>query len=464
MRFFLAAGFALIVAIGCAPSASAHPLDVAYFDLAASASSTARLTVAVHPYQAFELVRAGKAVPFDLKKLQAGGGLVAAYVDEHVRIRVGEKECAWEPEDIRISATELEAVGDGVTLAGDIRCPADPSRLTIETDMFLAGFLDQSNVVRYERDSGFSEAATLGKDRRSVDVDLGMLRMSVPAMSVPSGRGDLGVRAIAERLTDRTLSWWEWMVVLAIAAGVGALHALGPGHGKGLMAAVLVGEKATAKHVLALGATMTLTHVADVFLLALLASTAVATFSFGQVLSWLQLASAVGLVLFGGTNIIRAVLRYRTGMGNPSAVADDEAHVRAHALGLPHAHGPAEAASSDSHLHAHDHGDGHFHAHGDPSASFGKALWAGFISSLAPCPTAWAIFMGTLALGRPWAGLALLVAFTVGLQATVLALGFLVVYSRRFLMRRASPRITLSMPVVSAVLICGLGIYLLVTR
>jgi hypothetical protein len=43
-------------------------------------------------------------------------------------------------------------------------------------------------------------------------------------------------------------------------------------------------------------------------------------------------------------------------------------------------------------------------------------------------------------------------------------LGFLVVYSRRFLMRRASPRITLSMPVVSAVLICGLGIYLLVTR
>ena len=70
--------------------------------------------------------------------------------------------------------------------------------------------------------------------------------------------------------------------------------------------------------------------------------------------------------------------------------------------------------------------------------------------------------MGTLALGRPWAGLALLVAFTVGLQATVLALGFLVVYSRRFLMRRASPRITLLMPVVSAVLICSLGIYLLV--
>lgn len=460
MRFLFVAASVFAVWIGYAPAASAHPLDVAYFDIAASASSTARLTVAVHPYQAFELVRAGKAVPFDLKELQAGGSLVAAYVGDHVRIRVGERECAWEPEDVRIPATELEAVGDGVTLAGDVRCLADPSRLTIETDMFLAGFLDQSNVVRQEHDGGFNEIATLGKSRRSVDVDLAMLRMSAPAMSVPARRGDPGVRAIAERLTDRALPWWEWMIVLAIAAGVGALHALGPGHGKGLMAAVLVGEKATAKHVLALGATMTLTHVADVFLLALLASTAVATFSFGQMLSWLQLASAVGLVLFGGVNIIRAVLRYRTGVGNPSAVTDDEAHVRAHALGLPHAHGPAEAASSDPHLHAHGHG--HSHVHGDPSVSFGKALWAGFISSLAPCPTAWTIFMGTLALGRPWAGLALLVAFTVGLQATVLALGFLVVYSRRFLMRRASPRITLLMPVVSAVLICSLGIYLLV--
>src|SRR5262245_4183600 len=56
---------------------------------------------------------------------------------------------------------------------------------------------------------------------------------------------------------------------MAIAFVLGAMHALSPGHGKTLVAAYLVGNRGTARHALFLGAVVTLTHTAGVFLLGL---------------------------------------------------------------------------------------------------------------------------------------------------------------------------------------------------
>ena len=47
------------------------------------------------------------------------------------------------------------------------------------------------------------------------------------------------------------------------------MHALSPGHGKGMVAAYLVGTRGTARHAVALGATVTITHTAGVFALGL---------------------------------------------------------------------------------------------------------------------------------------------------------------------------------------------------
>ena len=44
------------------------------------------------------------------------------------------------------------------------------------------------------------------------------------------------------------------LVALLLAFGFGALHALGPGHGKTLMAAYLVGAGGRARHAVAVGA------------------------------------------------------------------------------------------------------------------------------------------------------------------------------------------------------------------
>jgi len=57
-------------------------------------------------------------------------------------------------------------------------------------------------------------------------------------------------------------------VLLLLAAGFGAAHALTPGHGKTLVAAYLIGEHGTVWHALLLGLVVTLTHTGAVLLIA----------------------------------------------------------------------------------------------------------------------------------------------------------------------------------------------------
>src|SRR5580693_6567032 len=54
---------------------------------------------------------------------------------------------------------------------------------------------------------------------------------------------------------------------IAIAFGLGALHAAEPGHGKTIVAAYLVGSRGTVGHAAFLGAMVTFTHTISVFAL-----------------------------------------------------------------------------------------------------------------------------------------------------------------------------------------------------
>jgi ABC-type nickel/cobalt efflux system permease component RcnA len=457
-------GLAVATAFNLLPTdfAAAHPLDVAYLDFAAT-STGPWLTVAVHPYQAFELVRGGSSMRFDVTRLQQNGALVTAYVASHVDVSQNGKTCTWSPGDAVTPDTELDAVANGVTVAGPLQCPTLSHVLTVGSTLFLEGFPSQTSILRLEESDAFPEQATLDHDHLTGAIDLSPLYESAVSSSATTtqvvGRTqDAAIADIARRLLDPGIGWWGMIGLLASAALIGALHALGPGHGKSLMAATLVAERATAGRMVLLGTVMTLTHVSDVFLMALLAGTVAAVLPPTQLLIDLEIVSAAALVVFGVVNGVRAILRYRTVMNNPTAALDDEAHARAHALGLPHEHGPVEAHTHD-HEHTHD---GHSHDHGHKTDSFRQALWLGFVGSLAPCPTAWAIFMATLSLGRLVMGVLLLVAFTIGLHLTILAIGSLLLISKKYAMRRTSPRFTYALPIFSACVIVGLGIVLLV--
>ncbi len=429
----------IVSAIVCLPrQLFAHPLDVAYFDLSQNPTSTT-LTVAIHPYQAFELVRAGKNIPFNLEQLRERQDLIAAYVSDHVQLeKQGSGQCAWEPELAHIPKTELDAVADGVTIAASIHCDLQDATLLLSSDIFLDGFPGQSNIVRLEKPEGFAELGKIDakQGKCSIAFSANQPNMSQAQVSKPvaiqSSRLSSDYGDIAKKLLDPGLGKMGFAFLLLSAILIGALHALGPGHGKSLMAAMLVGEHATFKRVIALGTVMTVTHVADVFLLAMFAGFIAAFLPPTAIIRYLEIGSALGLLVFGSFRLFSAIKTYRQAKHNPNQALADEAHERAHQLGMP-----------------------------SSGTSFSKTLWLGFVGSLAPCPTAWAIFMGTISIGKAAAGLALLIAFTIGLHLTILFIGFLIVTSTAFAAKRTPIRFTYFLPILSASIISALGAYLL---
>src|ERR1700674_5509976 len=74
---------------------------------------------------------------------------------------------------------------------------------------------------------------------------------------------------LAQLLHQPTLGAGWVLLGMLVACGLGALHALSPGHGKTIVAAYLVGSRGTMKHAVLLGAMVTATHTISVFSLGL---------------------------------------------------------------------------------------------------------------------------------------------------------------------------------------------------
>jgi nickel/cobalt exporter len=217
------------------------------------------------------------------------------------------------------------------------------------------------------------------------------------------------------------------LILLLLAAfGWGALHALSPGHGKAMVAAYLVGTRGTARHAAALGVTVTITHTAGVFALGFV------TLGLSQYVlpedlyPWLTLVSGL-LVVTVGVGVLRSRLRARR-------------HAREHA----------------HHHHEHEHDHGHSHDHHD--LSWRGLVGMGASAGLIPCPSALVVLLGALSQHQVGLGLVLIVAFSLGLAATMTAIGLAVVYAGRLVSRLdLSGRLTSALPAASALAIVVVG-------
>ena len=122
------------------------------------------------------------------------------------------------------------------------------------------------------------------------------------------------------------------------------------------------------------------------------------------------------------------------------------------------------------HDHAHDHGLVHSHDGGKPhshatpeSFSWRGVVAMGAAAGLIPCPSALVVLLGAVAQGQIGLGMVLIVAFSVGLAATLTFLGLAVVYAGKALSRAPIPgRLTVALPTVSALLIVAVGVVLTV--
>jgi ABC-type nickel/cobalt efflux system permease component RcnA len=218
-----------------------------------------------------------------------------------------------------------------------------------------------------------------------------------------------------ELIATEKLSLSVWLFSLLAAFVLGSVHAMSPGHGKTVVAAYLVGSRGTAKHAFLLGAVVTLTHTAGVFLLGLVALFASKYILPEQLYPWLGFASGMTIV---GIGVWQFVKRYRRLRNHSHADDRDHAHNHGH-----------------DHHHGHDDHHHHGHSHHIDKITLGNLIALGVSGGLVPCPSALVVLLGAITLNRIGFGLILIVAFSLGLASVLIGIGLLMLYARRFVER-----------------------------
>jgi nickel/cobalt transporter (NicO) family protein len=287
------------------------------------------------------------------------------------------------------------------------------------------------------------------------------------------------------------------VAILAMLAALllGALHALSPGHGKTVVGAYLIGSRATPRHALFLGLTVTITHTLGVFALGFATLFASRYVMPERLFPVLGLAS--GLIVLGMGVVLlvqrwpavrlprlpgsvpaetappssitarafRPVERAPSGYFRGSLVMAyaDGSH---HHAGVRHVH--------DGHHHPHGHsgtGDGlvmhshggPIHSHLPPGAGGEKVTWRsllalGISGGMIPCPSAMVLLLAAIALNKVGYGLLLVIAFSVGLAMTLTAVGMTLLYARNRIPRLAADASWPQwLPVLSAAAIVAIG-------
>ncbi|MFB7108213.1 nickel transporter [Streptomyces sp. NPDC056190] len=285
---------------------------------------------------------------------------------------------------------EITARGDRMTLtASDVPRTSVSGELTRYPARLLSSPADTSTASLRVRPGG----PALADERRDA-----------PAASVLPRGADRWTRALDHLVARHDLTLGFAALALVVAVGLGALHALAPGHGKTVMAAMAAarGGRARPRDVLPLAASVTVTHTLGVVALGLLVAAGSAAAP--SVIAWLGVAGGV-LVTLAGAGLVRRAWRNRDhGHGH----GHSHRHDHAHAHGLEHTHG------------------GHTHTHPAVPTLRGTLL-LGFAGGLVPSPSAVVVLVGAAALGQAWFGLLLVVAYGVGLALTLTAAGIAVV-------------------------------------
>jgi nickel/cobalt transporter (NicO) family protein len=260
---------------------------------------------------------------------------------------------------------------------------------------------------------------------------------TAPGMVV---RGDY----LSRLLHQGDIGWGMTLIGMVVAFGLGAIHALSPGHGKTIVAAYLVGARGTARHAAFLGAMVTFTHTISVFFLGF-----VTLFLSRYVLPeriYPVLGAISGLsIVWIGTMLFFQRMRNARG-GNPHHHHHDHDHDH------DHSHGAL----------THDHGDGHVHSHvPEGEVTMASLVALGASGGLVPCPSALVLLLSSVALGRVGLGLTLLVAFSAGLAVVLMGIGMVVLFAKHFLpdnQKTANSMAFRYLPVASAGIIVCAGV------
>jgi ABC-type nickel/cobalt efflux system permease component RcnA len=233
--------------------------------------------------------------------------------------------------------------------------------------------------------------------------------------------------AFTELITARSMSLWFLISAACIAFGLGALHALEPGHGKTIVGAYLVGSRGTAGHALLLGLIVTASHTAGVFALGAITLYASRYIVPEQLYPWLGVFSGLTIAGLGGYLFLR----------------------RWSGLEIDHGHSHGFSSRKPSTETA------------EPAkpVSLYQLFALGITGGIIPCPAALVVLLSAFALHRIGLGFFLIIAFSCGLAAVLIGIGLLMVYGRRLIagLGVGGPLTTRWLPIASAAFMTVLG-------
>ena len=384
----------------------------------------------------------------------------------------------------RIGWREFVASASGVTVAaveGELRASTVSQRLAFyPVDLIATPLSDRQLVV----------AATLGGPTLSAlqvpdaqPVPGAPVQASPNAPSTPiaslapaspnAGAVPGGVTGADLPSIFRQADLTPIVIVLSLltAVGLGAGHALTPGHGKTLMAAYLVGTRGTALHALGLGLSVSISHTAGILVLAGVVVGFSGVVAPDVVVRWAPIVAAVSIVLIGGWMLFAEVRRRRAAHASGHAHSPGHAHGEVHGHDQPpaHAHSPAHSHRAASHSHetkSHRHGGStHSHAPAPGSSITWRSLFLlGLAGGLIPSTSALLILLGSIAAGRPAFGFILVVAFGLGMAAVMGGIGFALVAARDRVdhveLGAGLARLRETVPLVASVIVLSFGLVL----
>ncbi len=214
----------------------------------------------------------------------------------------------------------------------------------------------------------------------------------------------------------------ELIVAIPMAFGLGALHSLEPGHGKGVMTAYLISSRARLRDAIFLGCASAFSHTLSILFLAFVATSAFQLWLPEQIEAWLGLISGAIITGIGMRMVYLRLSPPVVSLGR-IGVTSSNAYVCSHGH-IHHDH------RWDGHSHDHDHH--HDDAHGGSVAavvkqdrSVKRLLTIGVLTGLIPCPSALVMLLAAISAGQISLGIGLVIAFSIGGAFALSLLGIL---------------------------------------
>jgi nickel/cobalt exporter len=249
----------------------------------------------------------------------------------------------------------------------------------------------------------------------------------------------------------------DLLVALPAAVGLGALHFLEPGHGKGVMTAYLVSSRARLRDAIVLSFTSAISHTFSILLLAFVATSALQFMLPHQIEGWLGLISGAVITVIGSRMVLQRIFPPVVSLGSISS--REQTYVCSHG----HVHHVQEAACDHDHDHHHHHGHHHDHGHAHAAPARGstvdqrRLLSIGVLAGLIPCPSSLVMLLAAISAGQVTYGVGLVVAFSLGGAVSLSLLGILLLKAENKVRHLERRRFGDLMSTLSAMIIVGLG-------